>query len=478
MKLPRFSNGALLCLIVFMALAVRLAYYTGPIGSDDTWYYLGAYEIYDGSYEPTNNYWKTRYGMLLPIAASYEIFGTNEFAAALWPMLCSIGAVALCYFLGKQELDAKTGLLAGTLLAFYPLDVHYAGLILPDVPLSFLIAASVFAFLRAGRSEKHAPALYFVSGLLMAVAYSCRSMTVIVLPFLALYIALFEKKVRPAHLLFAAGFLALISVESLYYTLEGLGPLHNFRINASATIAVNASGESSTSQAYYPAAVFAEESRSVFGPYFFLFLPAMVFSAIKRERGALIFLAWAGIILGVLQFGYVSLFPPLPIIKVRKFLNFATVPLVMVSAHALMRLRARYRWAAVAALVAVSMYLIRGHSYLANSTPEAWGGNMRQVGEYLQTLPPKTIYADGRTSGMLRLVTNFEIEADRFIDLYDVSSPHELENCYVVINKFYAKFDQSNPYAEVPRFAATYPMGIPPTWKARDFWQSAVLDVP
>jgi len=100
-KLLRFQNAILLSLIILLALGVRLYHYTGPIGSDDTWYYLGAYEMYDGTYEPGDNYWKTRYGMLLPIAASYMVFGANEFAAALWPMLCSLGAVAVCYFLGK-----------------------------------------------------------------------------------------------------------------------------------------------------------------------------------------------------------------------------------------------------------------------------------------------------------------------------------------------------------------------------------------
>ena len=476
MKWSRYGNAILLCLIILLALYVRLRHYTGPIGSDDTWYYLAAHEIYEGVYEPADNYWRTRYGMLLPIAASYWIFGTNEFAAAVWPMVCSLGAVALCYFLGKTALTAKTGLLAAVLLAFYPLDIHYSGLILPDIPLSFLMAASVLAFLHGSRSERRAPVFYLVSGLLMAAAYSCRSMAVILLPFMALHVIFFEKKLKPSHLFFVVGFLALISVESLYFTLKGLGPLHNFKINASAAIAVNASGECSVSQAYYPTVIF--QNLTVFGPYFFLFLPALVFSAIKRERGALIFLAWAGVILIVLQFGYVSLLPPLPIVKVRKFLNFATVPLVLLAAHALMQLRVRYRWAVVVSVAALSLYLIRGHTYLSNRTPETSGGNIRYVAEYFRKAPLKTIYAEKRTRGMLRLVSGFELEADRFMPLYDVKYPGELDNCYVVINKFYAQFDQTNPYATVPAFVAAYPDSIPPLWEPVDFWQSAVLVVP
>ena len=75
-------------------------------------------------------------------------------------------------------------------------------------------------------------------------------------------------------------------------------------------------------------------------------------------------------------------------------------------------------------------------------------------------------------------MSGFELEADRFMYLYDVKHPDELENCYVVINKFYAQFDRTNPYATVPAFVAAYPDSIPPSWEPVDFWHSAVLVVP
>jgi 4-amino-4-deoxy-L-arabinose transferase-like glycosyltransferase len=474
----RYKNGALLLLILLIALGMRLWHYTGPIGSDDTWYYLGAHEIYEGTYEPGDNYWKTRYGMLVPIAVSYGIFGTNELAAALWPMLCSLGAVALCYFLGKMLLDASAGLLAATLLAFYPLDIHYSGLILPDVPLSFLMAASVAAFIYAGKAEKYSWVMYLLSGAFLAVAYSCRSMAVILLPFYGIYVLCFEKKIKPVHFLFGVGFLAVFSAECLYFAIKGLGPLHNFTLNAQAAIAVNSSGECSTSQSYYPSVIFSRTNMTVFGTYFLLFIPSMIVAAVRRERGGLIFLLWAALLLGILQFGFVSLFPPIPMLKVRKFLNFATVPLIMTSAYALMQVRVRYRVAVVITMAGLSIFLMRGFRYSDNMTPEAWGGNVREVAAHLESLPPKIIYADGRTSGMIQLATGFDIDADRFIDLYDVTTIDELEDCYIVINKFYASFDQGNPFASVPKFVASYPRGIPPSWQIKEFWQSDVIVVP
>ncbi|RJP64318.1 MAG: phospholipid carrier-dependent glycosyltransferase [Candidatus Abyssobacteria bacterium SURF_17] len=473
---PRFATAVLLSLIILLALGLRFACYTGPIGSDDHDYYLAAHEMYQGIYHPSNNYWKNRFGMILPIFAFYEAFGTNEFAAAGWPMLCSAGAVMVCYFLGKSLLDARTGLLAALLLAFYPLDIHYSGLILPDIPLSFLMAASVLAFITGCQSEKYGPVLFFVSGLLLAVAYSCRSMAVILLPFLLLYAAVFEKKMKPSYLLFVLGFLAVTAAEGLYYAANGLSPLHNIRLNARAAIAVNTAGECSTSLAYYPIVIF--RNVNVFGAYFFLFVSAMVVAGIKRERGPLILLAWAGSILLILQFGVVGIHPLIPIVKVRKFLNFATVPLILLGAWTLMKLRGRYRWTVVAFLAASSLYFLRPYVYSANGTPEASGSNIRNVVAYLETMPPKPIYADLRTQAMMMITSRFELTSDRFRNLYEIGSPEELKDCYVVINRFYAHFDRTNPYAKVPYFVANYPAGIPPRWRAKDFVQSAVLDVP
>ncbi|MBI5115434.1 glycosyltransferase family 39 protein [Candidatus Poribacteria bacterium] len=476
MKYPRFANAVAFPLVILIALAMRLLFYTGPIGSDDHDYYLGAYEVYKGTYHPSDNYWKNRFGMLLPIAASYELFGTNEFAAAVWPMACSLAAVVVCYALGKFLVDKRTGLLGALLLAFYPLDIHYSGMILPDIPLSFLMAASALAFLRACQSEKYGPILFFVSGLMLAIAYSCRSMAIIIGPFLLMYVAFFRKKMSLSYLLFAAGFLTIIFSEGIYYYLNGLSPLHNLRLNANAAIAVNSSGECSTSQSYYPQAVF--QNLTVFGPYFFLFLPAMAFSLIKRERGALILLTWAGTILLILQFGFVSISPLIPLLKVRKFLIFTNVPLALLAAWALMKLSGRLRLSIVVAIIGVSIYLILPYNYWANGTPETSGANVRKVVAYLKQLPPKPVYADLRTAAMLMLVSGFEMKLDQFRDLYEVTSPQELKNCYVVINKFYARFDTANPYARVPYFVANYPMGVPAYWRAKDFELSAVLNVP
>jgi 4-amino-4-deoxy-L-arabinose transferase-like glycosyltransferase len=471
-----FWEILLLVFILLLALGLRIAHYTGPIGSDDQDYYLAAYDIYQGHYQPSDNYWKNRFGMVLPIAASYELFGTNEYAADAWPMLASVGAIFICFLLGKKLLDVQTGLLGALLLAFYPLDIHYSGLILPDIPLSFLMAGSVFAFISATGSAKYSAGLYFLSGLLLGVAYSCRSMAVILLPVFVLYIILFDRKPRPGYLLFAAGLILIPLLEGWYYYQSGLTPLHNILLNKEAALQVNAAGECSTSQLYYPNAI--TKNLSVFGPYFYLFVPALILALVKRKRGALILALWAGILLIILQFGVVSIHPLIQIVKVRKFLNFVTVPLVLLGAWALVQLRLQIRTAVIILLFGASLFLLRPYRYAANSTPEASGSYIRYAAKYLEEVPPKPIYADLRTQAMLMISSQFKLQPERFRNLYEVRSPYELRDCYVVINGFYAKFDAAAPWADVPQFVAHYPESIPRNWKAKDFFFSAVYTVP
>jgi 4-amino-4-deoxy-L-arabinose transferase-like glycosyltransferase len=474
--LKRSVQIALLCLILLLALGLRIAHYTGPIGSDDHDYYLAAYNIYSGEYEASDSYFKNRFAMILPIAASYAVFGTNEYAAAAWPMLSALGAVIICFLLGRRLLNPQAGLLGGLLLAFYPLDIHYSGLILPDIPLSFLMGASVLVFLAAHQARKYSPLLFFLSGLLMAIAYSCRSMSVILLPFFGLYILLFERKWRFTYLLFVVGFLSFLSVEGFYYHLNGLSPLHNILLNKEAAVQVNSSGECSTSQLYYPQTI--ARNVSVFGLYFFLFLPSFAFAFIKRERGALILALWAGLLLAVLQFGIVDIAPIIHIVKVRKFLNYATIPLILLAAWALLNLRLWLRATIVLLLLASSLYFLRPYRYSMNWTPEVSGSFIRQAADYLRDAPPKPIYADLRTQAMLTIFSEFTFEPQRFRNLYEVDSPYALKDCYVVINGYYAKFDSRTPWAGVPQFVAHYPQSIPEHWKMKDFAFSAVYTVP
>jgi hypothetical protein len=113
-----------------------------------------------------------------------------------------------------------------------------------------------------------------------------------------------------------------------------------------------------------------------------------------------------------------------------------------------------------------------------NWTPEASGAFIRHAAKYLEESPAKPIYADLRTQAMLTISSEFTFEPARFRNLYEVNSPYDLKDCYVVINGFYARYDAAASWAKVPQFVAHYPEGMPHYWKKKDFLFSTVYTVP
>src|SRR5215475_2754896 len=83
------------------------------------------------------------------VAASYHLFGLNEFATRL-PMAISVLLLGLLAFAwSRRAFDERTGIYAA-LFVFTAAGVFlFTRILIPDVPLSALIAASLYFFLTA-----------------------------------------------------------------------------------------------------------------------------------------------------------------------------------------------------------------------------------------------------------------------------------------------------------------------------------------
>src|SRR6266849_10808078 len=83
------------------------------------------------------------------VAISYHIFGVNEFATRL-PMAISVmllGWLALCW--GRRAFRERAGIYAGLLVYTCSGVYLFTRILIPDVLLSLLIAASLYFFLTA-----------------------------------------------------------------------------------------------------------------------------------------------------------------------------------------------------------------------------------------------------------------------------------------------------------------------------------------
>ena len=90
--------------------------------------------------KPVLLYWLLR--------ASYDAFGTNEFAARLPSALAYLGSILLTYSLGRRMLDPATGLLAGVIAASTLELVKLGRAVTPDSTLVFCLLLYFWAFWR------------------------------------------------------------------------------------------------------------------------------------------------------------------------------------------------------------------------------------------------------------------------------------------------------------------------------------------
>ena len=146
------SLSALAALLLF-AVCVRGLFYSGYFGSDEVTYTESAYRLLVGDWSVSSYVGANRYGVNLPVAAFGWVFGTNEFSAALYSLLCSLAEVALVAHFGARMLGVRAGLLAGLVLASLPIHVHFAGRLMADAPLCLAITAS-FLFFWDGETRK------------------------------------------------------------------------------------------------------------------------------------------------------------------------------------------------------------------------------------------------------------------------------------------------------------------------------------
>jgi hypothetical protein len=92
----------MMAVLFTIALALRLACFTGLIVSDDLGYAKYAQQISQGSYQLELHHYAVRYGVIAPLAAVYHLFGVQEWTAVLLLVISSSLAPSLIAALGSR----------------------------------------------------------------------------------------------------------------------------------------------------------------------------------------------------------------------------------------------------------------------------------------------------------------------------------------------------------------------------------------
>ena len=212
-----------LAVILGVALALRVIFFLGLCVADDFNYCHLAGKMLRGEpyFSAEGEFRSVRWPVILPVVASFWLFGSSEAAAVWGSMAYSLAGIAVLFLIGRRLFGDRVGLYAGLLLAVFPGDVLYATQLMPDLPVAFFTGLSVLLFLKAEGAPDRRKAMqyYAVCGLAMLGAFLGRVTAVYFFPFFLVFMFSRRRLERGAWLIFA-GFGAALGLLYLFYAVK------------------------------------------------------------------------------------------------------------------------------------------------------------------------------------------------------------------------------------------------------------------
>ena len=392
---------AWMLVLMALALAPRL-YWASGVGLSDDFIFRGEVSaVLHQQVLPDNQAY--RFSWWFPTALSCRLFGLTELGLILPFTVTATLGIALLYLLGKTLWGRPGGIIAALLLATYPLDFAWSTMMANDIMLSFYAAATMLLVLQALAQDdpRWRRWLWALAGVALWFAYHAKISAVLLIPVVAVTCLADRQRLDRSVLWFVATVVPLFAFTSLFlYVLTG-DPLFHYHAELQFQ---GLSGPLAKARAISP---------DVFWTYpRLLFFPDSLGDRLHSiYPHALLVLAVVGLVLGFRTSGIVlwwllivAVGMQLTLVRADgvwisgfrnvRHLHVVVYPLVLALAGYLVGLRARFRRAGEAMLVALLAYSAWQCVATARKTQIAFA-DRRTVCGYLDTLPQKSPrYAD------------------------------------------------------------------------------------
>jgi 4-amino-4-deoxy-L-arabinose transferase-like glycosyltransferase len=327
------SDWTALAVVLAVAIALRILFFTGYFGSDEVTYVETALNIVAGDWRASNYIGATRYGMNLPVALSVHLFGLTEASANLWPFLCSVGEVAIVFVLARWLWSTRVAIISAGLLALLPLHVHLAGRIMADPPLAFFISLSVALLLRTTHTRH--PLTYVAAGLAWGgVFWVKESVGLLYVPVFLLLNVYINRFNGLWFWLFVGMGTAMAANSVLMYFVSG-NPLHVFAVMNNALATLDNMTTLATSPLYYLRYLFVDIRHTLFLGYLFAAGVVLYVSRVVRDKqtadGTQFVILWALLLIVMFSFAVVSFSPVKLVMKQTNYMMIFCAPLVLLA---------------------------------------------------------------------------------------------------------------------------------------------------
>jgi len=289
-----------LLLLICFAVVLRAVYFNGFFGSDDIEYNRAAFKLANGDFSLDSHHSK-RLGLILPTALAFKVFGFSEVGSVLFLLICSIANIVIAFAAGKIFFDRNVGLLASSLMLFLPIDVIYATLLTPDLPLVTIVSVSGILFIYTEtNAQRHRYSLSFLTGFCIGWAYLLKETAILVLFILCIWILIItisHKKFEVSWLFIGLGFTLILLLEFGFYYYK-TGNLFERILNVNnATQNISRWLELTYNGALYKRLTYAIpylllRGNYIFGFYFYLVLGGMIYALLNKSKELKYFIFW------------------------------------------------------------------------------------------------------------------------------------------------------------------------------------------
>ncbi len=457
--------------ILTIGFLLRVLCFAGISPNDDEQYAWLAHQIAQGEFQ-IGKYqgppvWPLRVGLLIPVAAAFEVAGTTELAAIFFPFLYSMLSILLAFCAGRVLLGQPAGLVAALIQAMIPIDVRMASWLLPDAMAAFWANVGVVllwcAINQSVRSKK--VSFSVSSGLALGMSWLCKETIFYLFPFIALFLAwqLWWCRSNLIVILASAGaFLFIFFGETLtYYFLQNdaLFRLHETERNYEMTKSwffTEGSDFGWKAGGYWAALVrrlFIDGPRAIlfnenFGFVTTTAVMATIYLLIHRGRSQVFLALWFVSVVIMFNFGSSSLKAYQPIVLFDRYLYPVLFPAALLTAWFITVLftphptiqfqRERFFWGSIVSmsiLAAFSLGIYRYAKEGINSSVQRSVANM--VG------PNDIIYSDSQTPMVLNFLWQYPPHT-HFCNLRGLEATQVPRGAYVLLDKKWAAFANSH----------------------------------
>ena len=489
------SNGktlVALLLILILGVILRILAFGGYHGSDDSGYAQIAHAISTGTYI-SGDYsalpiFKLRFGVTVPAAVGFTLFGINEYVLTAYPFILSLLGILVAFFIGRLIYDEKTGLIAALIQAVVPLDVRMASELQPNLPGAFWANLGILLLILAATKDqiRSKLGLTILAGVGFGISWLCKSSVIYLFPFIigyGIWLVVCDKKNRVVLPTFLITFIAILFLEALFHYSYTHDPFfrynvteENYRLSKTWFFAEGtpfgwASGH------YYealwkriliagPKVIFLETQ---FGGVTILALLTAIYAIFSKRRELLLPALWFFSLVILFNFGSTSFqaYTPLPLFPAHLFPLILPAVLIVSglfrSSESVEKSQYGLNFMRIFVIILIFVLSCNGfwRNFLDGPQSRLEAGSSKIAG------PADLVYTDNRTMVGMEFFWGYPDEAN-IRDFQGMGADEIPGGSYVLINRSRLSFLSEFYGYQLPEFYETVPDGWIKEFENRD----------